>query len=55
VLREDNAAFRLCPLGKNIGLLPEQQSAVFERRLNEYTQTIKQLARMKIKANGEQV
>ncbi|NLF24937.1 MAG: tRNA uridine-5-carboxymethylaminomethyl(34) synthesis enzyme MnmG [Deltaproteobacteria bacterium] len=50
-LREDTAAFRLCPLGLQYGLLSEQQQIKFENMQATYTQAKKAFCETRAKPN----
>ena len=53
VLREDNAATRLCPRGIETGLIEESQRARYEERENRYQEAKKLCSSTKIKTSDE--
>jgi tRNA uridine 5-carboxymethylaminomethyl modification enzyme len=53
ILREDNAAQRLCPIAKSLGLLSDAQTARFEARQATYERASEWLAKTRIKPTPE--
>ena len=51
ILREDNAAARLCPVAMEYGLLNEEQRVAFEERQNAYERATKWLSKTYAKPN----
>jgi tRNA uridine 5-carboxymethylaminomethyl modification enzyme len=51
ILREDNAAARLCPVAMEYGLLNEEQRVAFEERQNAYERATKWLSNTYAKPN----
>jgi len=53
LLREDNADFRLCPIGREIGLLDDQRYRIFRRKREAMDQLRQYLERTPLRPNPE--